>query len=481
MVLVDAIGAAWRNAATRSVALARRWRSRFYFSSRPRHGDARPLFSGTLVLDPRGGLLQADDPRRGPPACCSPSASATRASSTGLGQGEFYALVLALTLSSLLLSAATDIVTLYLSLEMVSITSYVLVAYLKGDRMSNEASLKYLLFGAVSTGTMLYGLVLLYGMTGETSLSGIHTVLAGGLERENRLAIYATACSSPSGSASRSRPCPSTSGAPTSTRAPRRPSRPCSRWCPRPPASPSWCASSTRGLSLARRRVPGTSQGIVDWPFVLMVISVLTMTVGNVAALTQTNMKRMLAYSSIAHAGYALMGVVALSENGVEGVLVYVVAYVLMNLGAFLVVTLVHPQDGTFDLRDYPGLYRRSPFLTVTMAHLPALARRHPAARRLPGQALRLRARSSNGARLRLVRGGRRAQRRHRRLLLLPRPPHHGHRPGQRGPRPHRLARRRPPEPRRPRPRQRRPARAALARHRGVDVQLPRPLAHSID
>ncbi len=99
-----------------------------------------------------------------------------------------------------------------------------------------------------------------------------------------------------------------------------------------------------------------------------MLLSVLTMTVGNVAALTQTNMKRLLAYSSIAHAGYLLMGVVALSENGARGLLVYLAAYLVMNLGAFLVVTLVHLHEGSFDLRDYPGLYRRAPFLTVAMA-----------------------------------------------------------------------------------------------------------------
>jgi NADH-quinone oxidoreductase subunit N len=94
----------------------------------------------------------------------------------------------------------------------------------------------------------------------------------------------------------------------------------------------------------------------------------VTMTVGNVAALTQTNMKRLLAYSSIAHAGYIMMGVVALSENGARALMVYLLAYLVMNLGAFLVVTLIHGQDGTFDLRDYPGLYRRAPFLTVAMA-----------------------------------------------------------------------------------------------------------------
>jgi NADH-quinone oxidoreductase subunit N len=113
---------------------------------------------------------------------------------------------------------------------------------------------------------------------------------------------------------------------------------------------------------------PWDRAGTIDWPHILVLVSVVTMTVGNVAALTQTNMKRLLAYSSIAHAGYIMMGVVALSENGARGMMVYLLAYLFMNLGAFLVVTLVHNQDGTFDLRDYPGLYRRAPFLTAAMA-----------------------------------------------------------------------------------------------------------------
>src|SRR6476620_5587628 len=109
----------------------------------------------------------------------------------GLGQGEFYALMLAVTFSNLLLAAANDLAMLYLALEMVSITSYVMVGYLKGDRLSNEASLKYVLFGAASTGSMLYGLSLLYGLTGTTSLRVIQEYLAGGIPDANRFAVYA--------------------------------------------------------------------------------------------------------------------------------------------------------------------------------------------------------------------------------------------------------------------------------------------------
>jgi len=113
---------------------------------------------------------------------------------------------------------------------------------------------------------------------------------------------------------------------------------------------------------------PWDLEASIDWPQLVMWLSVATMTVGNVAALTQTNMKRLLAYSSIAHAGYIMMGLVALSANGAQAIMIYLLAYLVMNLGAFLVVALIHNADGSFDLRDYQGLYRRAPFLTAAMA-----------------------------------------------------------------------------------------------------------------
>ena len=285
----------------------------------------------------------------------------------GLGQGELHALVLALVLSCLLLAAALDIVMLYLALEMVSITSYVMVAYLKGDRMSNEASLKYVLFGAASTGTMLYGLSFLYGMTGTTSLPAIQAFLAGGVPEANRFTIYAITLLVMAGFGFKIAAVPF------------------HFWCPdvyQGAATPVTALLSVlpkaAGLAITLRffygafSAPGTAPwdlvGSIDWAQLLMLISVLTMTGGNVAALTQTNMKRLLAYSSIAHAGYLLMGIVALSENGARGLLVYLAVYLFMNLGAFLVVTLVHLHEGTFDLRDYAGLYRRAPLLTLAMA-----------------------------------------------------------------------------------------------------------------
>ena len=256
---------------------------------------------------------------------------------------------------------------LYLALEMVSITSYVLVAYLKGDRMSNEASIKYLLFGAVSTGSMLYGLSLLYGLSGTTSLPLIQQFLAGGIPEANRFAVFLIVLLVVAGFGFKIAAVPF------------------HFWCPdvyqgaaTPVTALLSVAPKAAGFAIVLRFFYGTMSvpitdawdlaGIIDWQPMLIVLSVATMTLGNVAALTQNDMKRLLAYSSIAHAGYIMMGIVALSDNGARSVLVYLFVYLFMNLGAFLVVTLVHLHDGTFDLRDYPGLYRRAPLLTLVMS-----------------------------------------------------------------------------------------------------------------
>jgi NADH-quinone oxidoreductase subunit N len=366
VVSADAVGGAVQRASVRLLSLAALALAFGFTLELQTTGAQSTLFSGMLVVDPLGAafklLLIAG-------ALLTLLAFSFRNSREllGLGQGEFYALVLALTLSSLLLAAANDIVMLYLSLEMVSITSYVMVAYLKGDRMSNEASLKYVIFGAASTGAMLYGFSLLYGMTGTTSLPGIQEALGGGIPDANRFAVYAIALLLMAGFGFKIAAVPF------------------HFWCPdvyQGAATPVTALLSVlpkaAGIGILLRffygtfSTPGTTPwdlaGTVDWQRLLMLIAALTMTVGNVAALTQTNMKRLLAYSSIAHAGYLLMGLVALSDNGARGVLVYLAAYLVMNLGAFLVVTLVHLHEGSFDLRDYPGLYRRAPLLTLAMA-----------------------------------------------------------------------------------------------------------------
>ncbi|HXY42355.1 MAG TPA: proton-conducting transporter membrane subunit, partial [Vicinamibacteria bacterium] len=190
VVLADAIGGAWRNTAVRLLALASL--ALALGLALRQTGAPGPVFSGMLVCDPLGGAFKLILIGASLLVLLAFSFRNSR-ELHGMGQGELYSLVLALTLSSLLLAASNDIVMLYLSLEMVSITSYVMVGYLKGDRMSNEASLKYVLFGAASTSAMLYGLSLLYGLTGTTSLPRIQDFLAGGLPDENGFAVFAIA------------------------------------------------------------------------------------------------------------------------------------------------------------------------------------------------------------------------------------------------------------------------------------------------
>lgn len=366
VVVVDSIGGAWRNLAMRVLTAGALFAALGFTLELQAQGARGALFSGALVIDPLCVAFKLVLVAAGLLTVLGFSFRNSR-ELHGLGQGELYALVLALTLSCLLLAASNDIVMLYLALEMVSITSYVMVAYLKGDRMSNEASLKYVLFGAASTGSMLFGFSLLYGLAGTTSLPGIQEYLAGGVPDANRFAIYALTLLVLAGFGFKIAAVPF------------------HFWCPdvyQGAATPVTALLSVlpkaAGLAITLRffygafSVPESGPwdlaGSINWSGLLMLLSVLTMTLGNVAALTQTNMKRLLAYSSIAHAGYLLMGVVALSENGARGLLVYLAAYLVMNLGAFLVVTLVHLHEGSFDLRDYPGLYRRAPLLTLAMA-----------------------------------------------------------------------------------------------------------------
>lgn len=292
--------------------------------------------------------------------------------SVELGQrrlGEFYSLLLGVTLGLLLLAASEDMLMLYLSLEMVSIGSYIMVGYLKNDRQSNEAALKYLLFGAVSSGCMLYGFTLFYGLTGTTKLMGMREVLtSGGAAGDNAvmLLIASTAVLAGFGFKTAAVPfhfwCPDVyTGAPT----------PVTAFLSVAPKAAGFAILVRfffTGLALPSADTGSwTPLSSIDWRLLVLVLSILTMTLGNIAALRQENMKRLLAYSSIAHAGYILMGVAVLTSQGIQSILIYLITYLFMNLGAFLVVIEIYNRTGSFDLKDYRGLYRRSPFLSIAM------------------------------------------------------------------------------------------------------------------
>jgi NADH-quinone oxidoreductase subunit N len=283
-------------------------------------------------------------------------------------QGEFFALLLSVTLGMILMANSINLAMLYLSLELVSLTSYIMVGYLRTDRLSNEASLKYILFGAVSTGSMLYGLSLLYGMTGSLNLYTIRDALLGqGVEGLNQFTILLILVLSLAGFGFKTAAvpfhfwCPDVyAGAPT----------PVTAFLSVAPKAAGFAILVRfffSGMSQANANQWGLVGGI-NWPLVLIGVSVLTMTWGNIAALTQNNLKRMLAYSSIAHAGYILMGSVVLTGNGLRSMLVYMFVYLFMNLGAFLVVTIIYNSDKTFDVEDYKGMFQRAPFLCVAMS-----------------------------------------------------------------------------------------------------------------
>jgi NADH-quinone oxidoreductase subunit N len=253
---------------------------------------------------------------------------------------------------------------------MVSIGSYILVGYLKNDRQSNEASLKYLLFGAVATGSMLYGITLLYGITGTTQMAGIREALISSTQNGANAPILFIALVlilAGFGFKTAAVPfhfwCPDVyAGAPT----------PVTAFLSIAPKAAGF-AAFIRFFFTAVSKDSGnweswTQIQFVHWDVVLLAISILTMTLGNIAALRQDNLKRLLAYSSIAHVGYILMGAVVLTVQGLQSIVIYLITYLFMNLGAFIVVIEIFNRTGSFDLKEYRGLYRRSPFLAIAMA-----------------------------------------------------------------------------------------------------------------
>lgn len=282
--------------------------------------------------------------------------------------GEFYALLLGVTLAMLLLAGSIDMLMLYLSLEMVSLTSYIMVGYLRNDRQSNEASLKYILFGAVSTGSMLYGITLLFGLTGTTNIYAIREALSNGAAAGSNgltLLVATSLILAGFGFKTAAVPfhfwCPDVyTGAPTPVTA-------FLSVAPKAAGFATLIRFFYSGLSDTTTSSQWAPFASLNWTLLLLIVSIITMTLGNIAALRQDNMKRMLAYSSIAHAGYIFMGAVVLARDGLQAVLIYLITYLFMNLGAFLVVIEIFNQTGSFHLKDYQGLYARSPFLAVAM------------------------------------------------------------------------------------------------------------------
>ena len=280
--------------------------------------------------------------------------------------GEYYFLVLTATLGMMIMAGGIDLVTLFIGLETMAISFYILAGFLRPNRRSNEAAVKYYLLGAFSLGLLLYGMSLMYGMTGSTQLRVMAPLLAaGGGGRLLAMAVLLVIA----GLGFKIAAVPFHAWAPDVYEG-----------APTPITAFLSVGSKAAAFAMLLRiffeALPAFSVGglgvmnghAVGWTSFFYVLSVLTMTVGNLAALTQTNIKRMLAYSSIAHAGYLLIGVVAATPRGVSAALVYLMVYAFMQLGAFAVVVFMRRGDVIGDeLKDLSGLWVRRPSLAVAM------------------------------------------------------------------------------------------------------------------
>jgi NADH-quinone oxidoreductase subunit N len=283
--------------------------------------------------------------------------------------GEYFSLLLAMTLGMFLMAGATNLLMMVLAIELTSLTSYVLAGYTKEASDSSEASLKYILYGAVSTGFMLYGISIIYGLTGATDVYGVNKALSAGAVNYIPLLIATILIIAGFGYKISAVPfhfwtpdvyegAPITITAFLSVASKAAGFAMMIRFF-----KVSFIDSSAIGLPAG---MWASLQGF-EWNNLLAILSVLTMTLGNFVALWQDNLKRLLAYSSIAHAGYMLMGVVVLSDKGLAAVLIYFVVYLFMNLGAFYVVMLVASKTGKEDIDSYKGLGYRSPLIGVAM------------------------------------------------------------------------------------------------------------------
>lgn len=270
-------------------------------------------------------------------------------------KGEYYILLLASTMGMTLMGAAADLVMLFLAIETTSIPLYILAGFITRDEKSNEAGFKYLLFGAVTTGVMLYGFSLLYGFAGATNLYALADgIAASGVPGP---VLVGTLLLVLVGFGFKVSMAPMHFWAPDVYEG-----------APTPITAFLSTASKAAGLAVLMRVLLAAFPAIEgEWQTILAVGSALTMTVGNLIALSQRNIKRLLAYSSIAHAGYSLLAVAAASELGVLSVVYYLLVYTVTQIAAFGVVIVVSNATGSDEIADLAGLHRRNPMLALAL------------------------------------------------------------------------------------------------------------------
>lgn len=276
----------------------------------------------------------------------------------GCNHGELYPLILFTVVGMMLMASGTDLMTIFLGLEVMSVSLYVLAGFNRANKKSNEAGLKYFLLGAFSTGFMLYGMALIYGATGTTRLYNIATIVGQMTLPSANIMLVAGMLLMMTGFAFKIAAAPFHmwtpdvyEGAPT----------PMTAFMSAGPKAAGFAA-------LLRIFLVALPTLQVEWSQVLWVLAALTMTVGNITALRQDNIKRVLAYSSIAHAGYALVGFAAGNGTGTAGILFYMLSYAFMNIGAFAIIILVGKKGETNgNVSDFAGLGFKKPVLALAM------------------------------------------------------------------------------------------------------------------
>ena len=272
---------------------------------------------------------------------------------------EYYALLITATIGFSLMAAATDLIMVYVALETASISSYLLAGFYSGERRSSEAGMKYFVYGAFTTAVMLYGLSFIYGVTGQTNLYVIGDVFSGQQIEGVQPLLLLAAVLVVVGFAFKTSIVPYHFWAPDVYEG-----------APTPFTGFLSTASKAAGFAVFLRVFLSGALGPVvrgEWWSMLLAMCVITMLIGNFAAIYQTNIKRLLAYSSIAQAGYALIGLVTLTQDGSGATLFYLLMYVFTNIAAFGVIILVSNATGADEIKDLNGLNRRSPFLALVM------------------------------------------------------------------------------------------------------------------
>ena len=270
---------------------------------------------------------------------------------------EFVALILFATTGAMVLAASADVVSLWVGLELLSVSSYILAAFLRDEPRGHEAGLKYLLNGALASSILLFGISLLYGLTGQTSLSGIAAGLPGAVAAAYGGVVWLALGLCLAGLAFKIAAAPFHLWAPDAYEG-----------APTPVTGYLMVVAETAGFAAILRLVSTAMAPLSpEWRLWLAVLAAVTMTVGNVTALWQKNLKRMLAYSSVAQVGYILAGVAAASPSGVGGTLFYLLAYLFTTLGAFAVVVALSARARGEMISDYAGLGRRAPVLAALL------------------------------------------------------------------------------------------------------------------